>query len=614
MVREMFFMPCCRGLGRMGGVAALLGFVLMGAGTAVAQMNMAGHDMGMPMKEIPPPERLPAPVKMTGIGNSHVAITATPEAQAWFDQGLNLLHDFWDYESERAFEQAIRVDPKCAMCYWGLYQALMFRHSMGTGYSEQALAGAVKLKDQAGKAEQLYIEAAVAGNDAAKVAGPDGRPDDEKEIAVWRRLVKEYPADRQAKIFLAGSVRDGYDDAGEPKKGTREEIAILQEVLKAAPNDSAANHYWIHAVEASLRPEQALGSATVLASLAPASGHMVHMPGHIFYRVGDYAQAEHWFAASTAVDESYMREQKVDVDNDWNYVHNLMYGIANLMEEGKLGQATMLSGKLSGARGELTETLYLGSPRDGFARLDAKLPVALRTGDWAGVLTMLEGSKPQDRLENLKFLAGQLKEFATGMLAVQAGDLVAAQAASVRLDAELWHMSQRVKDAPKKKKEMSTMPVMAAVMPDAQAGPLLSSLSIMSLELRAAILAEQKKLPEAKALFAEAAQEEKGLGYREPPGYIRPVGEAEGAALMRAGDYAGAHKAYEAALVERPRSGFPLFGMARSSEAAGDAATARAEYVKFAEAWKDGDPGMQEMAHAREYLAGQKAVASVEGR
>src|SRR5260370_15499527 len=154
-------------------------------------MGMAGHEMGMQMKEIPPPERLPAPVKMTGIGNSHLAITATPEAQAWFDQGLNLLHDFWDYESERAFEQAIRVDPKCAMCYWGLYQALMFRHSMGTGYSEQALAGAVKLKDQAGGEGQLYIEGAGGGgresrgNGAGRGAGTRGQ-DGEVWAAVER--------------------------------------------------------------------------------------------------------------------------------------------------------------------------------------------------------------------------------------------------------------------------------------------------------------------------------------------------------------------------------------------------------------------------------------------
>jgi tetratricopeptide (TPR) repeat protein len=582
--------------------------MVAGTGVAVAQMSMAGHDMGA-MKEIAPPEKLPVPLKMAGIGNSHLAITGTPEAQMWFDQGLNLLHDFWDYESERAFEQGIRVDPNCAMCYWGLYQALMFRHSVATGYSDKALAGAVKLKDKVSKQEQGYIEAAVAGNVAVKTGEP-GAPTGEDEIVVWRRMVKEYPADLQAKIFLSGSVRDGYDGAGEPKKGTKESIAILQEVLKTAPNDSAANHYWIHAVEASAHPEQALGSATVLASLAPASGHMVHMPGHIFYRVGDYAQAEHWFAESTAVDERYMREQKVDVDDDWNYIHNLMYGVANLLEEGKLKEATMLSGKLSGGRGQLSETLYTQSPRDGISRLDPLLPVALRSGDWAGVVKMVEGSRPEDRLENLKFLAGQLREFATGMHTVETGDLAVAQTASTRLDAELWHMSQRVKDAPKKKKDEPTVPVMAAVLPDAQAGPLLSSLSIMSLELRGAILAAQKKLPEAKALFDQAAQEEKGLGYREPPTYIRPVGETEGAALLRAGDFAGAHKAYAEALVERPKSGFPLYGIARSSEAAGDATKARVEYAEFAEAWKRGDAEMPEMAHAREYMAGQKAVAS----
>jgi hypothetical protein len=209
---------------------------------AVTQMSMSGHDMGMPMREIPPPAKLPAPLKLTGIGNSHLAISATPKAHMWFDQGLNLLHDFWDYESQRAFEQSIRADSKCAMCYWGLYQALMFRHSMGTAYSDEALASALNLKDRAGKAEQLYIEAAVARNDAAKAAREEDRSNDEKEIIVWRRLVKEYPADLQAKIFLSNSLRDGYDDAGEPKKGTKESNAILQEVLSLAPNDSAANH------------------------------------------------------------------------------------------------------------------------------------------------------------------------------------------------------------------------------------------------------------------------------------------------------------------------------------------------------------------------------------
>lgn len=598
MVQARLMMRCA-----LQGVACV---ALCAGSSAIAQMSMGGHDMGMQMQEVPAPEKLPAPVKMTGIGNSFLAIKATPEAQAWFEQGLNLLHDFWDYESAKAFEQGIRVDPNCAMCYWGLYQALMFRQGQPNAYSSAALAAAVRLKDKAGKEERLYIDAAVA--DAA-VETPPGQ--NAKEIAIWRKAVKKYPKDLQAKIFLASSLRDWYDDAGQPKKGQKESMAILEEVLKEKPDDSAANHYWIHAVEVGAHPELAIESAKVLAGLAPASGHMVHMPGHIFFRVGDYAQAEHWFAESTAVDEAYMRAQHVSVDDDWNYIHNLMYGVANLMEEGKLRDAVVLSRKLPGGRGEFAPSLYINVPRDGMARLDAQLPVALRLGDWAGVLKMAEESKPEARFANLNLLAGQLKDFAGGMLAVENGDVAGAQAASTRLDAALWRMWEKIKDAPKPKKQPASGPVMAAVMPDALPGPLLGNLSVMSLELRASILAAQKKLPEAKAKFAEAAKEEKELGYREPPIYIRPVGETEGAALMRAGDYAGAHDAYAAALVERPKSGFGLYGMARSSEAAGNVAKARAEYAEFLTAWKNADSAMPELAHAREYMAGEKVLASV---
>jgi tetratricopeptide (TPR) repeat protein len=577
---------------------------------AVASAQATACHSGIQMKALPAPESLPVPVKMSGIGNSHLTITAAPEAQAWFNQGLTLLHDFWDYESERAFEQGVRVDPKCAMCYWGLYQALMFRNGETNAYTAQALANAVRLKPHVSKHEQLYIDAAAASDAAVNVAKSEEDPDNTKEIAIWRQIVKQYPSDLQAKLFLAGTLRDGYDDDGNPKKGQKEQIALIQEVLKAAPDDSAANHYWIHAVEASPHPEQAIQSAALLASLAPGSGHMVHMPGHIYYRVGDYAQAEHWFAASTSVEERYQREQQVSVDNDWNYVHNLMYSIANLMEEGKMQQATALSAKLSHARGEFGPTLYTQSPRDGMSRLDPLLPVALRTGDWNAVLRMVKDGKPDAKLENLAFLASQMKEFAAGMQAAEAGDVAAAQAASQTLDADLWRISQRVHDEPAPKKPALTAPAMAVVMPDAKAGPLLSNLSVMSLELRATILVAEKHLPEAKTLFDQAAHEEKKLGYAEPPRYVRPVGETEGAALLRAGDPAGAHTAYAAALKDRPNSGFSLYGMAEASEAAGNTAVARQEYTRFLAAWKDSDADRSELTHARAYVAAQKTVVA----
>ena len=332
---------------------------------AMAQMNMSGHTMET--RDETPPGELPVPRKMTGIGNAHMQITAVPEAQMWFDQGLNLLHDFWDYESARAFEQSVRVDPQCAICYWGLYKAESFYHSTAQGYAGQALASAVSLKEHASDRERLYIEASALHEGA---------------VDLLRELVRKYPEDTQGQIFLAGVV------------DRKEALAILQSVLKDKPEDSAANHYYIHDLEASEHPEQALHSAEILASLAPASGHMVHMPGHIFFRIGDYARAEQAFAASMRVDERYMQEQHVQPDNDWNYVHNLMYAIANLMEEGKPKEATALSMKLTNARGELESTLYIHAARDSISRLDPRLPVALRTADWAQVIELLKASAP----------------------------------------------------------------------------------------------------------------------------------------------------------------------------------------------------------------------------
>jgi hypothetical protein len=578
-----------------------------------AQSGMSCHAMGATQEETSP-EKLPPPQKLSGIGNAHIRITATPEAQMWFDQGLNLFHDFWDYESVRAFEQGVRVDPQCAMCYWGLYQAETFRRSSAKHYAEQALAKAVALKSHTSKPERLYIEASAAHVSALKAAkDDDDKADQSNEIQLWRKLVKHNPKDMQARIFLAEALTDGYNDAGEPNAGQKEALTILQSVLKDEPENSAANHYWIHAVEASPKPEQALHSAEILGRLAPTSGHMVHMPGHIFYRMGDYVRAQESFTASMAADERYMQAQQVQVDDDWNYVHNLMYAIANLMEEGRLKEATELSGKLKTARGQLEATLYPWSARDSISRLDPRLPVALRTANWAEALELLKSSAPPPTNPNLAFLTRQLAHFASGMQALQAHDLAKAAEFSTRLDAELWRMSEQVKAAEaEKEQEKSKADEGSAklqLMPDARPKPLVSNLSIMSLELRAGLLVEKKQIDEAKKLFVQAAREEKELGYREPPGYIRPVGETEAAALLAAEGFAEAKAAYQKALVERPRSGFPLYGIAVSSERAGDVKAATAEYAEFEAAWKNADAELPQLAHARAYLAEHHQVA-----
>jgi tetratricopeptide (TPR) repeat protein len=599
----------------MAAFALITVCLIVGYAQRMSAQN-SGNCHSMDTREEVAPDKLPPPQKLTGIGNAHIQISASPEAQMWFDQGLNLLHDFWDYESIRAFEQSVRIDPQCAMCYWGIYRAEKFAHSNSKYYATQMLTKAVSLRGRASKAERLYVEASAADEAAAKSDKKGNHTGDSEAVRLYRKLVKRSPKDMQARIFLANALSDGYDDNGEPRAGQKEALAIFQTVLKEDPDNSGANHYWIHAVEASPHPEQALHSAEILGRLAPSSGHMVHMPGHIFFRTGDYARAKESFAASMKADEQYMKAQHVGVDDDWNYVHNLMYAIANLLEAGEFKEATALSAKLKDARGQLESTLYPWSPRDAISRLDPRLPVALRAADWNTALALLKSTDPPPALPNLQFLARQLTQFVLGMQALDEHDLARAEAASAQFDAELWRISDRLKDEEankakeQDKKSADAGPLKLQVMPDAFPNPLVSNLSVMSLELRAGLLMAKKLSDDAKKLYAQAAREEKALGYREPPAYVRPVGETEAAAFMAASDWSGAKSAYKEALVERPRSGFPLYGIAMASEQAADIAAATAGYADFLAAWKSADSDLPQLAHARSYLASHNGVTA----
>jgi tetratricopeptide (TPR) repeat protein len=570
-----------------------------------AAQGMSNMDMGQGT----PPEKLPPPLAITGLGNSSLTITtANPEAQKWFTQGLNALHDFWDYESSRAFEQSIRVDPNCAMCYWGLYKAEAFRGE-NDDWAAAALKQAEKLSKHATPAEKLYIAAAkeeekedLAAKKKKKetpkqnswtVTGAAQPHIDSKETKVLRKLVATYPDDTQAKIFLAESLIDGFDKQAVPKPGTAEAQTILAAVLAAHPEDSAANHYWIHAQEPGQHPEAALDSARKLGRLAPASGHMVHMPGHIFYRTGDYDAARTSFEGAVQVEEAYMKAQNVSVDDNWNYVHNLMYLIADLLEAGRLNEATAMSAKLNGARGGRVTTLYRQSPRDGMARLDPLLPVAMRSANWTHATELLEASKPPADLKNLVTLRAELLDYTRGMAALDANDLTVAEKFSKSLDASV---ASKPIDPP------MNMPGMV-VSKDVMAVPVHSFMDVAALELRAALLMAQDKSADADAAFSKATTAEFALGYREPPYYIRPVSETRGDSLMRAKRFPDAKKAYQTALTERPNSGFPLCGIAQADAAEGDFTAANADFSTLLDAWKTADINLPQIVAARAWLS-----------
>jgi tetratricopeptide (TPR) repeat protein len=578
--------------------------ILVGTGAAVAQMKMAMGDSGDPV----PPEQLPPPQHIDGVGNVRFPISANAEAQKWFEQGYNLLYDFWDYEADRAFEQSIRADSNCAMCYWGLYQAEIFNHSVTKTYADASLAKAVAMESHASGREKLYIQAAEAHEAAIRQAG-SGKAKFDREIEILRTLVKKNKNDTNARIALADAVNDGYDEAGVPRKGKKEQLELLEGVLKEEPQNSAANHLWIHAVEAGPHPEQALHSSDILGSLAPASGHMVHMPGHIYYRTGDYAHAQNSFDASTKADEDYMRTQKVAVDNDWNYIHNLMYSVANLLEAGRLQDAQQVSSTLGKARGHLENTLYPWSPRDAIARLNPGLPVALRVSDWGRVVQLVNAAKLSQDMPHMEFLAGGLSQFALGMQSVEAHEPDVAERHSVLLDSSLWRMTQEVREQEAKEKKAGSISGNHGMSSDPLAEPLVKMLSIMSLELRASMLATQGNTAEADKLFSTARREEKELGYHEPPFYIRPVEESEAAAMMTAGKWKDAKAAFQQALEQRPNSGFALYGIAQATEKTGELDATTVAYQQFLKAWKTADPGLPETQHAEQWLGQHAAVA-----
>lgn len=561
--------------------------------SAVSQSAcMPHHDMEKKADTALPPHR------MSGIGNGSLEITtSSEEARAWFNQGLNLLHDFWDYESSRAFEQSVKADPNCAMCWWGVYESIGFRGD-DDARKKEALQRAKKLVKHASEAEKLWVKAA----DQSEQQKPSKKKEDDndphkdsKETKTLRKLVALRPDDIQAKIFLANSVRDGFKKDHEPKAGSVEADNILLTILKDHPEDSATNHYWIHAMEPGNHPERALESARKLGALAPASGHMVHMPGHIYYRTGDYETARISFEASLKTDERYMEVNHVSVNDDWNYVHNMMYLIADLLEAGRIAEATEVSAKLNHARGDSPSTMYLWSTRDGMTRLNVALPVALRSADWPAAITMLEKAEPPKELVNLIWLRDALLAYARGEQALTDGKTDEAKKQLAALEAMM-----EVKPA---EHTMKSMPMPPAAKTDMVRSSAHSFLEVAQLELKGGVLTAESKPAEADAAFKKAYEANDALGYHEPPNYIRPVGETRGDALLRAGRYADARQAYQDALKDRPNSGYPLYGLAQVAVAQKDAAGTSTAYQRMLSAWQHADAELPQLTAAHAWLA-----------
>ena len=273
---------------------------------------------------------------MTGMGDLHHPVsTKNADAQAFFDQGLRLIYAFNHDEAARSFQRAADLDPKLAMAYWGIAEAV------GPNYNDpaseerfkqahDAIQKAVDLSAGASPAEQDYINA------MAKRFPADPKADLRKAAEAYhdamREVAKKYPDDLDAATLFAESGMNLHPwglwlQDGTPREGTEEIVATLEGVIKRDPNHMGAVHYYIHAVEASNTPERALAGANRLAALAPAAGHLVHMPAHVYIRTGDYDAAVDTNEKAAAADRDYMKASggQPNMYSLMYYSHNLHF-------------------------------------------------------------------------------------------------------------------------------------------------------------------------------------------------------------------------------------------------------------------------------------------------
>jgi len=516
---------------------------------------------------------LPPPKLMTGIGQSKMKIeTKSEKAQQYFNQGLNLLHDFWDFEAYRAFKEAIRQDSTAVMPYWGLIQtAGPEEDSVYKSVKQQAVKQLKVLVKSANEHEKLYAEMALLSDSLKEKAYPE-------IVKKYELIVHRFPDDIDAKLMLALGKMSGFDTDLNPNDGMIYSEYLLRDIQRADPNNHAFHHYWIHQMEHCC-PEKALQSADLLTSLAPTSGHIVHMPGHIYNRVGDYKKAHDAFVAAVKVDSAYMKREGIQEVDNWNYIHNINYLINNCVHDGRHNEGLYYAEKLKSMPvTKERKKAYDGTFFQQGTLAPAKMEMAF--GYWDKAVLQLEKILDKDTVysvSNMDFKNG-LVLFCKGMDAIAKGKLNEATQLSNNLDAFLWRNEKQAgKDSTLSKW-------------------LQSPLNTASLELQGCIKSEEGNYTQAIKLLEKAQKQELELGYGEPPLYARPVAMSLARTHEKAGQWDKAIEAYNSLLKRFPNSAYVYHAMLNVYVQKNDLDKIKELEIKLKEAGKYGDKGIYAMA------------------
>jgi tetratricopeptide (TPR) repeat protein len=528
-----------------------------------------------PSQAVPPkgaqaPPADAAPPLYTNLGRLHIPVTTTsPRAQAYFDQGMRLSFAFNHAEAARAFRAAQQHDPHCAMCHWGEALALgpNINAPMFPEAAAPAAAAAARAAALAGKAtppEQALIRAVARRYQPAPPA--DRAPHDKAYADAMAEAARAFPANDTIQVLYAESLMDlspwDYWQAGgaQPKNRTADMLAALERVLERNPTHPGAAHYYIHAVEASSNPERALPSAKLLAQQIPGAGHIVHMPSHIYYRLGMYREALQSNREAIAVDEQYFGRSPSDpVYRGAYYPHNIHFVMVSALMGGDGRTALEAAGKLDKA---ISPELVKAFP-------------SLQPVKSAPYFSHVQFSSPDTLLA----------------LPDPGPDFVLVKA--------MWHYARAVGFARKSMLDDSAREIAALERLERTADfKPIADWNIPAREIvqtaRAVALGRlfdaRGKLPEAIAAYREAITVQDSLPYMEPPYWYYPVRQSLGAALLRAGQPDAAEQVFRDSLARTPSNGWALRGLIEVYQKRGDAPALAATRKRFESTWL-GEPG-----------------------
>jgi tetratricopeptide (TPR) repeat protein len=542
-------------------LAALLAAGSVGRGHAQDQ----GHAHAQPAA----PAAAAVPL-YDNLGAHHYGISSSaPLVQQYFDQGLRLYYAFNHAESIRAFEEAVRLDDACAMCHWGIALAsgpnINAPMDSAAGVAAyEAISRARARMGGASTVERALIEALSVRY--AAVPPADRASLDSAYAQAMAGVVARFPSDREAAVLHAEALMDlrpwSYWTAdGRPEPGTEVVLERLEEVIGADPQHPGACHFYIHAVEAAY-PERAVPCAERLAELMPGAGHLVHMPGHIYIRVGRYTDAIRANEHAVHADETYIQDQRpgFNIYTAGYYPHNYDFMTFAAAMAGRSEQSLGAASKVR----ELVAAELLTEPGMTFLQQFMMRPaqIQVRFGKWDEILKTPEPSA--DLLH-----ARGLWHYARGRALLGRGDVAAAHG-------ELGKLSSIVADP---RLDGMTLEF------NEPRTVLRIALNVLDGEIAAA----RGDFDRAVTRLKEAADIEDGLTYGEPPEWLVPVRHDLGAVLLAAGRPADAESVYRQDLRRFPENGWSLHGLAESLTRQGRTTEAEAVRKQAAEAWRAAD-------------------------